>query len=151
MDWSPPGSSVHGILQARILEWMATPSSRRSSRSMDWTHLSCVFCIAGGFFTAEPLGKPTVFLLLKHQASLVGTRAGDHSYTRSLKAFLGHDWNKLWCWRRKQYFLDDSWNHVSVTISTSFFIFVSSIFICSVTSEGDIVYLVEICISDINI
>ena len=105
MDWSPPGSSVHGILQARILEWVATPSSRRSSRSMDWTHLSCVFCIAGGFFTAEPLGKPTVFLLLKHQASLVGTRAGDHSYTRSLKAFLGHDWNKLWCWRRKQFVL----------------------------------------------
>ena len=29
--YSPPGSSVHGILQARILEWVATPSSRRSS------------------------------------------------------------------------------------------------------------------------
>ena len=28
MDWSPPGSSVHGILQARILEWVAMPSSR---------------------------------------------------------------------------------------------------------------------------
>ena len=31
MDWSPPGSSVHGILQARILEWVAMPSSRGSS------------------------------------------------------------------------------------------------------------------------
>jgi len=31
MDCSPPGSSVHGILQARILEWVAMPSSRRSS------------------------------------------------------------------------------------------------------------------------
>ena len=31
MDCSPPGSSVHGILQARILEWLATPSSRGSS------------------------------------------------------------------------------------------------------------------------
>ena len=31
MDSSPPGSSVHGILQARILEWIAMPSSRRSS------------------------------------------------------------------------------------------------------------------------
>jgi len=30
MDWSPPGSSVHGILQARILEWVAMPFSRGS-------------------------------------------------------------------------------------------------------------------------
>ena len=30
MDYSPPGSSVHGILQARILEWVAMPSSRRN-------------------------------------------------------------------------------------------------------------------------
>ena len=35
MDGSPPGSSVHGILQARILEWVATPSSRASSQSTD--------------------------------------------------------------------------------------------------------------------
>ena len=32
MDHSPPGSSVHRVLQARILEWIATPSSRGSSR-----------------------------------------------------------------------------------------------------------------------
>ena len=35
MDCSPPGSSVHGVLQARILEWVAKPSSRRSSRRRD--------------------------------------------------------------------------------------------------------------------
>ena len=35
MDCSPPGSSVHGILQARILEWVAMPSSRGSSRARD--------------------------------------------------------------------------------------------------------------------
>ena len=35
MDCSPPGSSVHGILQARILEWVAMPSSRRSSWPRD--------------------------------------------------------------------------------------------------------------------
>ena len=55
MDCSPPGSSVSGILQARILEWVAIPSSRRSSRPRDQTH---VFCITGGFFTAEPEGMP---------------------------------------------------------------------------------------------
>ena len=32
MNWSPPGSSVHGILQAKILEWVAMPSSRESSQ-----------------------------------------------------------------------------------------------------------------------
>ena len=45
MDCSPPGSSVHGILQARILEWVAMPSSRRSSQPRDGTHVSCVSCI----------------------------------------------------------------------------------------------------------
>ena len=38
---SPPGSSVHGILQARILEWVATASSRGSSRPRDRTLVSC--------------------------------------------------------------------------------------------------------------
>ena len=38
MDWSPPGSSVHGILQAGILEWVAITSSRGSSPPRDQTH-----------------------------------------------------------------------------------------------------------------
>ena len=45
MGHSPPGSSAHGILQARILEWIATPSSRGSSRSRDRTWVSYVSCI----------------------------------------------------------------------------------------------------------
>ena len=45
MDRSPPGSSVHGSLQARILEWTAKPSSRGPSQSRDWTSVSYVFCI----------------------------------------------------------------------------------------------------------
>ena len=48
LDCSPPGSSVHGILQARILKWVAMPSSRRSSQPRDWIQVSC---IAGGLFT----------------------------------------------------------------------------------------------------
>ena len=55
MNCSLPGSSVHGILQAGILEWVAMPSSRRSFQPRDRTHVSCV---AGGFFTTESLGKP---------------------------------------------------------------------------------------------
>ena len=48
MDCSPPGSSVHGILQARILEWVAIPFSRRSSWPRDRPRVSY---IAGRFFT----------------------------------------------------------------------------------------------------
>ena len=40
MDWSLPGSSVHGIFQARILEWVAISFSRRSSQPRDWTQVS---------------------------------------------------------------------------------------------------------------
>ena len=50
-DCSPPGSSVHEILQARILEWIAMPSSRASSQTGDQTCVSCVSCITGSFFT----------------------------------------------------------------------------------------------------
>ena len=59
MDCSLSGSSNHGILQARILEWVAMPSSRLSSRPRDRTCVSCSSCTAGRFFTAKPLGKPS--------------------------------------------------------------------------------------------
>ena len=48
MDYSLPLSSVHGILQATMLEWVAIPFSRGSSQPRDWTW---VFCVAGRFFT----------------------------------------------------------------------------------------------------
>ena len=54
MDYSPPGSSVHGILPARILEWVAMPPSRGSSQEGDRT---CVSRLAGAFLTTEPPGK----------------------------------------------------------------------------------------------
>ena len=56
MDYRPPGFFVHGISQARTLEWVAISFSRGSSwpRYQTW-----VSCIAGRFFTTEPLEKPT--------------------------------------------------------------------------------------------
>ena len=42
MDCSPPGSSVHGILQARVLEWIAISFSRGSSWPRDWIRVSCI-------------------------------------------------------------------------------------------------------------
>ena len=56
MDCSLPGSTVHGIFLARILEWVAFSSSRGSSRPKNGTPVSC---ITGKFFITEPLGKPT--------------------------------------------------------------------------------------------
>ena len=58
-DCSLPGSSAHGILQARILEQVAISFSRGSSQCRDQTHISCVSCT----FAAEPTGKP----MRKHQ------------------------------------------------------------------------------------
>ena len=55
MDCSPPGSNVHGILQAVILECIAIPFSRESSWPRDQTWVSC---IAGRFFTVWATGKP---------------------------------------------------------------------------------------------
>ena len=48
MDCSPSGSSVHGILQARILEWVAIPFSKGSSWPRDRTHISYASCITTG-------------------------------------------------------------------------------------------------------
>ena len=53
MDYKPPGFSAHGILQARIVEWVAISSFRGSSLPRDRTHISYVSFLAGGFFTAE--------------------------------------------------------------------------------------------------
>ena len=61
MDCSPPGSSVHGILQARTLAWVAISFSRGSSQPRDRTHVSWSSCTVGRFFTTEPLEKPNIF------------------------------------------------------------------------------------------
>ena len=50
VDCNPQGSSVHRILQARILEWVAIPCSRRSSPPRDWNFVACVSCFAGRYF-----------------------------------------------------------------------------------------------------
>ena len=55
MDCSPPGSSVHGILQARILEWVTMPSSGGSSRPRDQTQVSALQADSS---PSGPPGKP---------------------------------------------------------------------------------------------
>ena len=59
VDCSPPGSSVHGILQARILEWVAMPSDRGSSQPGDQTCVSCISCVGGRvLYHHHPLESP---------------------------------------------------------------------------------------------
>ena len=54
MDCSLPGSSIHGIFQAIVLEWVAISFPRGSAHPRDQTH---IFYVADGFFTTEPSGK----------------------------------------------------------------------------------------------
>ena len=60
MDCSPPGSSVHGISQARILEWVAISSFRGSSQPRNWTHMSGGSCLSRQILYPEPPGKPNI-------------------------------------------------------------------------------------------
>ena len=61
LDCSPPGSFAYGIFQARILDWVAIFSPRGFSGPRDRTHISCISCTAGRFFSTEPHGKPQGF------------------------------------------------------------------------------------------
>ena len=63
MDCSPPGSSVHGILQARVLEWVAISSSRGSSQPSNWTQISH---ISGRLFTDWATRKRMIPLKKRH-------------------------------------------------------------------------------------
>ena len=85
VDCSPPGSSMHGILQARILEWVAMPSSRGSSPPKDQTSVSH---IEGRFFTTEPQGS-----LCRLQ--LLGARKVGGSWWVKLPYFLFWKWQKV--------------------------------------------------------
>ena len=80
MDCSPPGSSVHGILQARILEWVAMPSSSGSSQPRDEPTFSA---LQADSLPTEPPGKPAIIslpvsypFLLDEQVPEEGSRLG---------------------------------------------------------------------------
>ena len=74
MDCSPPVSSVHGIFQARVLQWGCHCLLQGIFSTQGLNRVSCiagslVSCIAGGLFTTEPPGKPSrfhVYMLIYH-------------------------------------------------------------------------------------
>ena len=80
MDSSSPDSSVHIILQARTLEWVAMPSSRGSSQPRDQTQVSC---IVGGSFTIWATREALVF------KEKVKTEAAAPGSTSAIKYLVG--------------------------------------------------------------
>ena len=72
MDYSPPCASVHGISQARILEWFAIASSRGSSRPRDGT---CVSCIGRRVLPLSHQADFKVWTVLENQDGLSGLEA----------------------------------------------------------------------------
>ena len=85
MDCSLPGCSVHGIFQARVLEWVAISFSRGSSQTKDQTHVSCI----ADSLLAEPPGKSNkkAFLYTHRNWSCVITRMRRKRTRRGRKVF----------------------------------------------------------------
>ena len=77
---SPPGSSVHGILLARMLEWVAIPFSRGSSRPRDRTQVSSVSCLASGFFTVWATREALYSIILYSICCIYDTQCIIHIY-----------------------------------------------------------------------
>ena len=92
MDCSLLGSSVYGIFQARILEWVAMPFSRGSSWPRGQTCVSYSSCTAGRFFTTELLGKPLIVLniIIWKYYYLYMVKPSDQGVTALEKYFVVH-------------------------------------------------------------
>ena len=92
MDCSPSGSSIHGILQARIVEWVAMPSSRGSSQSRDWTHASYVSCVGSvQFSSVQSLSHVRLFVtpwIAARQTSLSITNSRSSLRLASIKSVM---------------------------------------------------------------
>ena len=121
MDCSPPGSSVHGTLQVRVLEWVAISFSRGSCQPRDRTWVPC---IAGRFFTVwvtrklvHTLGNMSAYVyqsekaMAPHSSTLawkipwteepgglqsMGSLRVGHGWTTSLSLFTFTHWRRKW-------------------------------------------------------
>ena len=95
MDCGPPGSSVHGILQARILEWVAIPSSKRSSRPRDQTWVPLV---AGRFLTIWATREATSSYLLISPQSHSEDNSADMDTRNFSLTFCTQNSQKMFIW-----------------------------------------------------
>ena len=88
MDCSAPGSSVHGILQARILEWVAMPFSRGSSQSKDQTQVSCIYQL---IYPGSPIWY--TWSSIQVLWIIIGLQGKSNSSVSNLKHYL------IFCWK----------------------------------------------------
>ena len=99
VDYSLPGSSVHGILHARFLEWVAISSSRGSSWPKDWIHIPCVSCTTGTFLTCWAIGETQMFLLKAFSSDIWGliiwvSRPGNYKWKATVsRSSRGSPWD----------------------------------------------------------
>ena len=78
-DRSLPGSSVGGICQARILDWVAISSTRRSSQSRDWTQVSCISCTGRqSLYPLTHLGSPGTYCSVQFSRLVVSDSLRPH-------------------------------------------------------------------------
>ena len=91
VDCSPSGCSVHGIFQARILEWVTISFSTGSSQPRDQIHISSISYITGRLFTTEPPGKPTDALMHLAGAFVVEMKACPWPCSDAMAAMKGGD------------------------------------------------------------
>ena len=128
--YSPPGSSVHGILQSRILERVAKPSSRGSSQPRDWTCILTSPALAGGFSTTSHLGSPAtdstrapITVLLAYKVFPDWVRSLETTATSSTACFrllqLGEGSERHTVARCESYCFE---HHVRVSVRTQVFI-----------------------------
>ena len=90
-DCSPPGSSVHGIFQSRILEWVALLSSREFSQPRVWTRVFCISCIGRRILYHENhLGSPN--LNLSFSCSVVSDSVISWTGARQAPQSMGFSW-----------------------------------------------------------
>ena len=95
MDCSLPGSSVHGILLARVLEWVAISSSRASCWPRAWTWDSC---IAGKFFTVWAIREAKGWCNLKNNLKKDGGFVSIDSLAEVFHSVIGFYISLVWGW-----------------------------------------------------
>ena len=118
MDYTPPSSSVHGIISARILEWVAISSSRGSSQPKDQTSVSCI-------------GRQVLYHGVIWEAQLIQIKWGAYSWKE--QKFLWAEVtsrNKYECHHKLQEdispsvpMLNPTWNSISVIITKAIIMF----------------------------
>ena len=98
MDYNLPGSSVHGISQTRILEWVVISFPRGSSWPKDWTHISCIGrWVICHWATWEAL--PIVYKIILNSTMLTLKKKFEWVYnTLAISCQELTRWKRPWCW-----------------------------------------------------